>query len=129
MLKGEKYLISKEIISQVSESLTTMFAEELKVIKKNQADHQAKYDAAFEKIENRGISIDLAIPKISEMYDSICGNEKLGMKGYNERVSKIEDRQNKQDSLNNKFIGAMWMIGIVGGSGWIGFIWALLKLR
>lgn len=134
MTEGETYLISKQIIGQVSESLTTMVGEEfkevkgvIKTIQDNQAIHQEKDDEAFGKIEERGMKIDAAIPKIEEMYDSICGNEKLGMKGYNQRVKTVEDFAINQDRLNNRIKGVLLAFGVMGTSGWIGFIYELVK--
>lgn len=53
-------------------------------------------------------------PQIDEIYKVIVGNEAFQQEGLISRVKKLEEQNEKNNALKNKFVGAF----IAGGAIW-----------
>jgi hypothetical protein len=77
-------------------------------------------------LRNRVNHIEKAVlkisPQIDEIYKVIVGNEAFQQEGLITRVKRLEDQNEKNNALKNKFIGAF----LVGGAAWT-IVWEILK--
>jgi hypothetical protein len=77
-------------------------------------------------LRNRVNHIEKAVlkisPQIDEIYKVIVGNEAFQQEGLISRVKRLEDQNEKNNALKNKFIGAF----LVGGAAWT-IVWEILK--
>jgi hypothetical protein len=77
-------------------------------------------------LRNRVNHIEKAVlkisPQIDEIYKVIVGNETFQQEGLISRVKRLEDQNEKNNALKNKFIGAF----LVGGAAWT-IVWEILK--
>jgi len=61
-------------------------------------------------------------PQIDEIYKVIVGNEAFQQEGLITRVKRLEDQNEKNNALKNKFVGAF----LVGGAVWT-VLWEIVK--
>ena len=77
-------------------------------------------------LRNRVNHIEKAVlkisPQIDEIYKVIVGNEAFQQEGLISRVKRLEDQNEKNNALKNKFVGAF----LVGGAAWT-IVWEILK--
>jgi hypothetical protein len=77
-------------------------------------------------LRNRVNHIEKAVlkisPQIDEIYKVIVGNDAFQQEGLITRVKRLEDQNEKNNALKNKFIGAF----LVGGAVWT-ILWEIVK--
>jgi len=77
-------------------------------------------------LRNRVNHIEKAVlkisPQIDEIYKVIVGNETFQQEGLISRVKRLEDQNEKNNALKNKFVGAF----LVGGAAWT-ILWEIIK--
>jgi len=61
-------------------------------------------------------------PQIDEIYKVIVGNDAFQQEGLITRVKRLEDQNEKNNALKNKFVGAF----LVGGAVWT-VLWEIVK--